>query len=514
MMIKKIFIPAVLSTALALSSCSRADTNLSDTSNNTATATPDKINDFVWKAMNSWYYWQPDVANLADNLPSNLKSYTALINGKTPDQLFYNNLLYNYGQDTGDRFSWIENNNEIVDPSKTAEIKKISGLDFTIYQKDAGNINRIALINYVVPGSPAAAAGLKRGDVITKVNGAALTTGNYTHLFDNQFTITIAATVQDTSTEIVTTDGKTVSITQSNVDENPIAFYKMYDYGAKKIGYLVYNGFESDYNDELNATFAKMKADGVNELILDLRYNGGGSVESAEALAQMITGHFTGQPYLYSDFNDKHNNLDGFDNFKNTVQYYNIVDSEPVKTGEPVAVNSLGLSRIFILQSVGTASASELTINCLGKYIPVTTIGWESVGKFVGSITLFDSPPTKDYPNDDWTNYEHRNKSHNWKLRPIVFSYYPKDMSKTMVTKPQITINPYDYFNTIKEFGDTSDPALKKALDMINGVSGVSAMARASQLPGFESTVMAAGKIIEGRQKLNIDDFERFRKSR
>lgn len=499
MNIKK-YLPVVLSGLLFVTSCSRVD-NVTDNNNLTTTTKPDEINNFVWKAMNSWYYWQPNQSNLSDNLLNNKTSYLSLINGKTPDQLFYKNLLFDYGNT--DQFSWIENNNEIIDASKSAELKKMSGFDFTIYQKDAGNINRVALINYVVPGSPAAIAGLKRGDVITKVNGVALTSNNYTQLFDDQFSVTIATTVQDNTSEIITTDGKTVSITQTKVEENPIAYYKMFDYGAKKIGYLVYNSFESDYNDELNAAFAQMKADGVNELILDLRYNGGGSVESAEALAQMITGQFTGQPYLYFDFNDKHNNEDGFDNLKDKVQYYNIVDSEPVKNGEPVAINSLGLSRVYILQSVGTASASELTINCLGKYIPVTTIGCKSVGKFVGSITLFDSP------NDNWTSYENRNKSHNWKLQPIVFAYYPKDKSKTMTTQPQVTVNPYEYFNTIKEFGDTSDPALKKALDMINGTARM-----ASAYRGFQAAGIKSSNEIRGNQKLNIDDFERFRRNR
>lgn len=493
---KKIYLPLIVSLTLAATGCSRDTID----SNNSAT-TPDPINDFVWKAMNSWYYWQPNVSNLADNLADNKAAYTALINGKTPDNLFYKSLLYNYGSPSGDRFSWIENNNEIVDPSKSAEIKKLSGIDFTIYQKDGGNVNKVALINYVVPNSPAAAAGLKRGDVITRVNGAPLTSNNYTQLFDNSYTITIAATVQDTQAALVTTDGKAVTITQANVDENPIAHYQLYDYGAKKIGYLVYNGFESDYNDELNAAFAKMKADGVNELILDLRYNGGGSVESAEALAQMITGQFTGQPYIYFDFNNKHNSEDGFDYLSDKVKIYNIVDSEPkyVRTDN---VNSLNLSRVYVLQSIGTASASELTINNLSKFIPVTTIGYDSVGKFVGSITLYDSP------KDDWTSYDNRNKTHNWKLQPIVFGYYAKDKSASHNVKPQYQVNPYEYFNTIKEFGDTSDPALKKALSLISGTG------RMAEHPysGFTTGNFVSSNTISGNHRLNIDDFERFRK--
>lgn len=498
---KKFYIPALLTVALAVSSCSRSDSNLSD-SNNTATATPDKINDFVWKAMNSWYYWQPNQSNLADNLPNNKSAYLALINGKTPDQLFYNSLLYQYG--TTDRFSWIENNNEIIEAGKTTELKKDTGLDFTLYQKDNTATARVALINYVVPGSAAAIAGLKRGDVITKVNGANLTSSNYTQLFNSSFTVTIAATVQDTSSAIVTTDGKTVTITETSIDANPVAYYKLFESGTKKIGYLVYNGFESDYNDELNAAFAKMKADGVNELILDLRYNGGGSVETSEALASMITGQFTGQNYIYFDFNNKHNDEDGYDKLKDNIQYYTMVNSEPTKSGDPVPINSLGLSKVYVLQSIGTASASELLINSLRKFIPVTTVGYESVGKFVGSITLYDSP------SDDWTSYDNRNKTHNWKLQPIVFAYYNKDRdaNPTGGLIPNYEVNPYDYFNTIKEFGDLSDPALQKAMSLITG-SGKYSAPSFGYKPSGSNTMLAKSAV---NSRLYIEDFAKFRK--
>ncbi len=509
MIIKK-YLPVALSGILFLTSCSRND-NVSD--NNNPTTTPDQINNFVWKAMNSWYYWQPNVPNLADNISNNAKNYAALINNKTPDKLFYS-LLYNYG--TTDRFSWIENNNEIVQSSAKAEIQKTNGLDFTLYQKDAANINRVALINYVLPGSPAALAGLKRGDVITKVNGNILTVNNSVDLFNTSYTVTIAATVQDTTTGIITTDGNTISLTNTDIDVNPIAFYKSYPVKGKTVGYLVYNGFDSDYNDELNATFAQMKADGVNELILDLRYNGGGSVESALALAQMITGQFptanNASPYIYYDFNNKHNNEDGYDYLSDKVKIYSNVNHEQQFVRDE-AVNSLKLSKVYILQSVGTASASELTIDALRKYISVVTIGYESVGKHVGSITLYDSPKT------DWTwssgETDQRNKTHNWKIQPITFAYFNKDKDPhpTAGIIPQYVVNPYDYFNTIKEFGDVSDPALKKAMDLISG-TGKTVYKSFGYSNTAKSAMIPKDRMVSNGSGLNIDDFARYKRNK
>lgn len=480
--------------ALIFTSCSK-DSDSNETT--TTTTKPDEINNFVWKAMNSWYYWQPNVSDLSDSKITSAAVYNKLINGKTPDALFYS-LLYQRG--TVDRFSWIENSNEIVYASKIAEVEKKGGFSYGIYPKDASGINLVALINYIVPGSPAALAGLKRGDVITKVNGSQLTSSNYDQLQNTQITVTLAASVQFTSSSLVTTDkAATVTVTKADIDENPVAYYENKVYGDKNIGYLVYNGFKSDYNDELNAAFAKMQSDGINELVLDLRYNGGGSLETAIALAQMINGSFTNKPYVYLDFNDKHNSEDGYKNLSEKVKIFNLVDNEPTFQREE-NINSLALTKIYVLVSFQTASASELTIQCLKKYISVTTIGEETVGKFVGSNTLYDSP---DY---DYISYDNRSSKHKWQLQPITFSYYnkDKDVNPTNI-KPDYEINPYSTFLNLVEFGNVKDPFLKKALELITGQTmrstgkntDTSLPLRIGNLAAFNPTNTAKGLYIE-----------------
>lgn len=482
---------------LLLLSCSRDNDRVP--APNTET---NSVNDFVWKAMNSWYYWQPNIPKLADNF-KNSAEYLPFINSKTPDGLFYS-LLYDYGNT--DRFSWIENNNTIMQASRVAEVEKISGFDYAVYPKDNTNTSAVALVNYVVPGSPAASAGIIRGDIITKVNGAPLTLSNYSQLSQDQFTLTRAATAVMTSSALVTTDrAENISITKTNIDENPVAFYKKYNYGGKNIGYLVYNGFKSDYNDELNAAFATMKADGITELVLDLRYNGGGSLETATALAQMVNGNYTGQPYVYLDFNAKHNDEDGMDYLTNTVKTYNVVNGHPEQTGQQ-NVNSLNLSRIYVLVSFQTASASELTVSSLNKYVPVTTIGNETYGKFVGSITLYDSPES------DFTSYATRNTSHNWKLQPITFSYYNKDRDPNPSggILPTYAINPFQAINNIKEFGNVSDPELKKALELISGQT----ISKTAEIPVIYSNRNIRFQPGNEGNGLVIEDFESFSKNR
>ncbi|WDT68513.1 S41 family peptidase [Cloacibacterium sp. TD35] len=481
---------------LVFISCSRDDNNDSGST----TTKPDEINNFVWKAMNSWYYWQPNVPNLADSFDDNLTSYANFLNGKTPDKLFYSLL---YQRETVDRFSWIENNNEIVYSSKIAEVEKSGGFDIGIYPKDNTNTNAVALVNYVVPNSPAALAGLKRGDVITKVNGSPLTLSNSSLLYNSQVNITLAATVQLLSTGIITTDKtSSISITQADIDENPVAYYEKKVYGTKNIGYLVFNAFKADYNDELNAAFAQMKTDGINELVLDLRYNGGGSLETAIALAGMINNNFSGSPYVYLDFNNKHNSEDGFDYLSNQVNTYSLVNNRPEKSGTQ-AINSLNLTKVYVLVNFQTASASELTVQCLKKYVNVVTIGYDTVGKFVGSITLYDSP------SQDYTSYANRNTKHNWQLQPITFSYYnkDKDVNPTYIN-PDYAINPYSIFNNLTAFGDVRDPFLKKALELITGQTFRMSNTATSS---FENKNLQRFNPTNAAKGLYIQDFQNFR---
>ena len=480
---------------LVFISCSRDDNNDTD-----STTKPDEINNFVWKAMNSWYYWQPNVPNLADSFDDNQTTYANFLNGKTPDKLFYS-LLYQRG--TIDIFSWIENNNEVVYSSKIAEVEKSGGFDIGIYPKDNTNTTAVALVNYVVPNSPAALAGLKRGDVITKVNGSPLTLNNSDLLYNNQVTVTLAATVQLTSTGLITTDKtSSISITQADIDENPIAYYEKKVYGTKNIGYLVFNAFKADYNDELNAAFAQMKADGINELVLDLRYNGGGSLETAVALAGMINDSYSGSPYVFLDFNNKHNSEDGFDYLSNQMNTYSLVNNRPEKSGTET-INSLNLTKVYVLVNFQTASASELTVQCLKKYVNVVTIGYDTVGKFVGSITLYDSPA------QDYTSYTNRNTKHNWQLQPITFSYYnkDKDVNPEFIT-PDYEINPYSIFNNLTAFGDVRDPFLKKALELITGQSFRMGSISTSS---FENKNLQKFNPTNAAKGLYIQNFQNFR---
>jgi len=417
-------------------------------------------NDFVWRALNSWYYWQKDVPNLRDDF-RNSKEYPSFINFKKTDVLFHELLYHDL-----DRNSWITNNGIVQRVASNGTMATVStGFDFTVLKDKANRM--IALVNYVVDNTSAKNAGMKRGDVIVKVNGNLLNNNNTRQLNGTQISISVAENVQVEDSKIKYSGEKTYTLTASAINENYI-FPNLLNVESKKIAYMVYNSFTSSSRN-LNYYFGEFKSRGAKELILDLRYNSGGYVDTSVALAQMITGNYTGQPFVKLEFNEKHQNENTTLNMKDYISV----------GGSTEKINSLGLNRVFILTSGGTASASEIVIKCLKPYINVITIGGTTYGKYVGSHTLYDSP------NDNFIDNSRRNPSHNWSIQPITFAYYDKYKSHTDLNKgmePDYKIPYIDYVGNLDEFSNpnTRDPAIRKALELITGKQTFSRLKRSA----------------------------------
>ena len=152
----------------------------------------------------------------------------------------------------------------------------------------------------------------------------------------------------------------------------------------------MYNGFVADFDNQLENTFAQFQTQGVNQLIVDLRYNRGGRTSSSIKLASMITGQFSGEVFAQTQHNDK-------------LSSYN-----EEYLFETTAVQ-LKMDRLYVISSTETASASELLINGLSPYIDVILIGDNTTGKNVGSYSIYD-----------WIDNEGNvNPRHTWAMQPI-----------------------------------------------------------------------------------------------
>lgn len=404
------------------------------------------VQDFVWKGMNQYYLWQADVPNLADDRFANQAALDVFLKGyNDPEDLFQALRV----DKSIDRFSWI------VDDYRDLEgalggITKNNGLDFQLAYKTQGSDDIYGYVRYVLPNSDAAAKNVTRGTIFYGINGTQLNVSNYNSLLSNDtYTLNLA----DIKDGVLTPNGKSITLTKSVVAENPIFIKKVLTVGTHKIGYLMYNGFFNEYDLALNDAFGEFKSAQVTDLVLDLRYNGGGSVLTATRLASMIHGQSTGKIFAKQEWNAKVN-----DYFRsNNPEQLNNNFTDKIDT---TPINSLNIKKIYILTTGNTASASELVINGLKPYIEVVQIGGTTVGKNVGSITLYDSPTF---------GKENINPNHRYAMQPLVLRIVNAagfgDYTSGLL--PDIVINETPL--NLGVLGDTEEPFLKTAINKITG---------------------------------------------
>lgn len=408
------------------------------------------IDKFIWYNMNLYYLWYQNVPNLADNRFSTTNDlYTFLNTYSDHEDLFYD-ILHQYG--TIDKWSWIVDDYVALE-NLFQGITTSTGMEYGLVKfSDSDNI--FGYVQYVVPGSPADIAGIKRGDIFISIDSQTLNINNYRDLLYGRDAFEISFADNN-----FVLNNITLSLTAVEVHENPIHHTKIIESEGKKIGYLLYNGFRSNYDLELNEVFGEFESAGIQELILDLRYNGGGSVQTATYLASMIYGTNATDIFSINQYNDK---LE--DHFEENYgpEYFNnrFKDAIAGADGVPdVLINSLNLSKVYIIATGGSASASELLINGLRPYMDVILIGESTHGKYVGSFTL------KDYDNDGVLN-----TSHTWALQPITLKIANSEGVSDFVNGFAPTVAADEGYINLLPFGNQNEILLKAALDHINGI--------------------------------------------
>ena len=235
--------------------------------------------------LNIYYYWQNSVPDLADNRFDSQKSYASFLSQFNANhELLFESLLSDK-----DRFSWIMSDYTELE-KQLRRVSKTSGMMIGLVR--IGNSNDLfAFVRYVLPDSDAAAKKIERGNLFLSINNEQLTIDNYRELLSSDvgsFSIQLA---QINGQTIVPT-GVSVDLVKAEIQENPIHIHKIIELNNTRIGYLMYNGFVADFDDQLKSAFAEFQSRRVNQLIVDLRYNRGGRTSSSIKLASMITGQF------------------------------------------------------------------------------------------------------------------------------------------------------------------------------------------------------------------------------
>ncbi len=412
------------------------------------------IQDFIWKAMNAYYFWQSDVNDLADNRFSSETEYAEYLSKNTdPEKFFYEKLL-----STEDRFSFIDDDYKDLVAGLTGNSKS-NGSEFGISTFSNSN-DVFGYIRYIVPNSDAATKDIKRGDIFTGVNGQTLNLDNYLDLLfgdADSYTLNMA----DIANNTITPNNKSVTLTkEENLEENPILIKKVIEQNGLKIGYLLYNSFIADYDEELNDAFGEFKTAAIDELILDFRYNGGGRVTSALQIASSVYGTNTDELFLKARYNDKLQNI-----FDSADLESNFIDT----TIEGSVINTLNLNNVYVITSTDTASASELVINGLAPYVNVVQIGARTIGKNEFSNTLVD-----DLENGYIYSPEREseiNPDNQWALQPLLgrnenadgFS----DYTAGLIPDHEL----FEDFGNLGVLGETDEPLLALALSKITGTT-------------------------------------------
>ena len=411
------------------------------------------VNRFIYNGLKDYYLWTDQVTTLANQKYTNADSLNVLLNSYSDPQKFFTSLLYQYN--TVDKWSFLVNDSATI-TNWIQGISQTMGYDLMLARiGTAGDL--FAFVRYVYKGGPADKAGIKRGDLFMKVNNTQLNLTNYqTLLFTNlTYTISMASITSNT----ISLTGKTVTMTAITMQENPILLDTVLNVNNLKIGYLVYNGFNSDFDLQLNDVFKKFKDAAINKLILDLRYNGGGAVQTAEYLASMIYGTATSKVFYSSQYNTLLQNYLVSVNGAASLSS-NFTDKiAATSTNAATPINALNLTELYVITSDNTASASELLINGLKPYINIFTVGTATAGKYVASWTI-----------KDWDVNGVVNPKDPYAMQPIVVKIANANGVSDFVSGLAPDYVASEDIANLLPFGDPNETLLKPVLNKIQGL--------------------------------------------
>ncbi|WP_271855819.1 S41 family peptidase [Patiriisocius marinus] len=431
---KKYLFTGLLSSFILFTSC------FEDLDDNVQQASNIEIQDFIYRGLNFFYLYKSDTPELANDAFADADSKNAFLSSfDTPESLF------DFLKSPQDRFSVLVDDYISLENALSG-VTLNNGMEYGLvfYPDESGNV--FGYVRYVLPNTSASAANLERGMIFNSVDGQQLTETNFRDLLaPDSYSIGLA-TFDGENVEPIT--DSTIVLTKTEYTENPIHLERTFTVDGEKVGYLMYNAFTRDFDPQLNAAFGNFKAEAIDHLVLDLRYNSGGSVETATDLSAMITGQFNNQVFYTEQWNDDRQEEYSSPGLFNTQ----------ISNGD--AINSLNLTTVYVLTSSRTASASELVINGLSPYINVVQVGDTTTGKFQASFLLYDAPA----PN---FSRSEANQSHTYAMLPLVFKTANSIGNTDYIDGlfPDIDLNE-DYAN-LGVLGDANEPLLAAALDDI-----------------------------------------------
>lgn len=354
------------------------------------------------------------------------------------------------------------------------------GFEFSGIYKSNTSKEILALVLYIVEGSPADEAGLQRGDWITKINDVPVTDANFASLIGGEAcSLTIEKWDQEKKKPVEQKEKINLPAARQ-VEDKPVHTWNIIysPVKKKKVGYLLYNHFTAGRSDndtsydDLLKSLSGSYFNGVDEFVLDLRYNNGGALSSGILLCTIFQPeNQVGSKLGYLQYNDKQ---------KNKKVQFNTNKSLLGSNGK-----NLNLKTLYVLVSSSSASASEMVINSLEPFMDVVVIGETTVGKNVGSL---------EYTSDD----------KKWEMHPIVcqiynsedFTDYADGITPDVEADERGEIVKPNSLRVAEIFplGDSNERLFKAAIDLIDGKT---TLTRSIDAPGTVAYKKVPGNSID-----------------
>lgn len=353
------------------------------------------VNERVYSIMKEWYFWH-------DNIPDDMDMSRYETPQEAMDALAFQTL---------DSWSYVEN-------QKNYEDYFINSVAVAYGFAVKWNENGQMVFSFISNNSPAYEAGIKRGFKITKVNGIKISQiKNFVDFYPDAAGETIDLEILD-----LNNNEKQVRLSARQINTESVPYFTTFTQNGTVYGYILINSFVQETPMRIDVAFDNLSIKGATELIVDLRYNGGGYVNGALHLMNRIIPASKDKRVAYSYvFNDS----------KTSSNYSVTLEKKGRESYE----------RVFFLTTNRTASASELVINSLRPHVSVVQIGYPTHGKPVGMFTFV---------------YD------NYAISPICFAtvndnnegYYYEGLSPDLVVAEDLSL----------PLGDANDPLVKAAL--------------------------------------------------
>ena len=396
----------------------------------TGPVTQQETNNWILDSMRYYYLWN-------DGLPARADTQMTALN-------FFHSL-----RKTTDSFSqMIDAGN--ISGSTQKDILHAYGFSYAVISVN-GISQPLGLIKFVLPGSASDLNGLHRGDYFTRINGKLLTAYNAAELENELMKAangTITKAVIDNNS---VTEQEEIFVENRLLLENPLYVKKIWNVGNKKIAYIFYNYFEDYFDDDLVSAFTQFKNNNVTELIIDLRYNPGGSLTAAAVLSALTAPNITEKSVFikYSGNNKMGNQSASFESLLSVPSSGKYISFSNLTAGR------LSLKRVFVITTSISASSSEVVINNLKPYMQVVTIGERTYGKDKAAVIIKDMRTPQRIA---------------WMLYPITYllsnaagqGNYPQGIAPDY---------PLNELNTqpLLPIGDSTDPLIARAIQLIDG---------------------------------------------